>query len=143
MREEPASSTLSSENEAADIAISGNRRLLRVFGPVAAALIILTGATVYAAYNHFDGHLYIYDRTISEYNFFEVTGFSAVGVVGGLGVVVVGLVAALVAAAVGLALAAAGLTIGAVVLVGVTTGPILLCLIIAIMIKRRYWPDVI
>ena len=114
----------------------------------ASGLVFLTltiGLTA-AAYSFGEGYVWIGDRTISDMNPFEVTGASAAGAAGlvvGLGAVIVALLAALVATALSLAVGLLGAGLGLFVAVGVATGPILLAVVIGILIKRRYYPDVI
>lgn len=119
---------------------------LAIFAPVLAAFTIVTAVAAAAAYRFGDGVIYLQDRTISELTFFEVTGGVAMGVVAavfGLGAAAIGAVGALVAAIIGASFGLFGLVLGGIVLIGVVTGPVLLITIIAILIKRRYWPDVI
>lgn len=112
---------------------------LAVFGGLTAAVIV-------AAYRFGEDVVYIGDRTISDFTFLEVTGGAALGVVGafvGLGAAAISAVAALVMTLVGGAMAVFGVALGAVVVVGVVTGPILLVMVLGVLIKRRFWPDVI
>lgn len=117
-----------------------------VMGPMAAAFVLLTVATVVAAYRFGEGVVYIGDRTISDFNLFEVTGGAALGVLGmaaGLVAAALGAVTALMATIVSVAMGALGIVIGTLVVVGMVTGPILLVAVLGVLIKRRYWPDVI
>lgn len=114
--------------------------------PLVAGFCLLTAVAVMAAYQFGEGVVYINERTISDLNVFEVTGGAALGVLGvvaGLGAATVGTVGAIAAAVVGVSVGALGVAAGAVVVVGVVTGPLLLVGIIAWLVKRRYWPDVI
>lgn len=122
------------------------RRKVAVFGPALAAFSIATGAAAMAAYRFGEGVIYVGDRTISDLTFFEVTGNAALGVLGAviaLAAAAVGAVGALIATIVGVSVGFLGLVLGAVVAIGVVTGPVLLVTLVAILIKRRYWPDVI
>ncbi|WP_031554435.1 hypothetical protein [Parvularcula oceani] len=112
----------------------------------AAIFAILTVSLTVAAYRFGEGVVYIDGRTISDFSLFEVTGGAAAGVVGlviGLGAALVAIAAALIATVLSLGVAALGVGFGLFVTLGVVTGPILLALIIGVLIKRRYWPDVI
>lgn len=112
----------------------------------AAVFSVLTLALTIAAYRFGEGAVVINDRTISEMTFFEVTGASAVGVAGlalGLSAAALAVVAALIAAIVSVAIAVLGVGLGLFVTLGVVTGPILLAVMIGVLIKRRYHPDVI
>ncbi|MBB4658275.1 hypothetical protein [Parvularcula dongshanensis] len=107
---------------------------------------ILTVTLIVAAYRFGEGVVYIDGRTISDLSFLEVTGGAAAGAAGvlvGLGAALVGLVAAVLATVLSLALATVGVGFGLFLTLGVVTGPILLAVIIGVLIKRRYWPDVI
>ena len=108
--------------------------------------LVLTVGLTAAAYSFGDGYVWIGDRTISDMNPFEVTGASAAGAAGlvvGLGAVIVALLAALVATALSLAVGLLGAGLGLFVAIGVATGPILLAVIVGVLVKRRYYPDVI
>lgn len=121
----------------------GNWALL---GPITAAFAIVVSAAVVAAYRFGEGVVYIGDRTISDMNMFEVTGGAAVGVFGaliGLGAAAIGAVATLIAGIVGLLVGTLGMAVGFVIAAGVLTGPVLLVGLAVILVKRRYWPDVI
>lgn len=117
-----------------------------IFGPVLAAFAIVTSAAVMAAYRFGEGVIHLQGRTISELTFFEVTGGAAMGILGavaGLGIAAVGAVGTLAAAMIGASIGIFGLILGSVVAIGVVTGPILLVTVVAILIKRKFWPDVI
>ena len=125
---------------------SSRGRWLRVGKATGLTFLLLTVGLTAAAYSFGDGHVWIGDRTISDMNPFEVTSASAVGAAGlvvGLGAVIVALLAALVATVLSLALGLLGAGLGLFVTVGVATGPILLAVIIGVLVKRRYYPDVI
>lgn len=79
-------------------------------------------------------------------SFFEVTGQAAFGIASAVMSLVLGFVGVLtatVATIVSVALGALGIVGAVVVTAGVVTGPILMIGAIAILIKRRYFPDVI
>lgn len=117
-----------------------------LMAPVTAAFALVVSAAVIAAYRFGEGVVYIGERTISEMNFIEVTSGTALGVLGALfGVVAaaVGAVLALCAAIIGAVVGAVGVVFGGLVVIGILTGPVLLAVMIGMMIKRRYWPDVI
>ena len=79
-------------------------------------------------------------------NLFEVTNaaaFSMASAVVGLVMGLIGMITATGAAIVGLAAGAAGVAGAVVVGLGVITGPLLLATAIGIVIKRRFFPDVI
>lgn len=123
-----------------------DKQVWALVGPLAVAFAIVVSAAVAAAYQFGEGVVYINDQTISDMSFFEVTGGTALGILGALvGVVAaaIGAVAALIATIVGISLGAVGLIGTAIVVAGIVTGPILLVTIIAVLIKRHYWPDVI
>lgn len=125
---------------------TSNRNSWTLMGPVAAAFAIVTVAAAIAAYRFGEGVVYIGERTISDLNVFEVTGGAALGVLGaiaGVGAAGVGAIAALVATIVGVSVGVLGLALGTLIVIGVVTGPILLVTMIGVLIKRRYWPDVI
>ena len=107
---------------------------------------VTTACFTVAAYQYGEGHVWIGDRTISDLNVLEVTGASAAGVAGliaGLGAAVVAVIAALIATvlSVGIAVLVGGL--GIFFALGVATGPILLAIFVGVLVKRRYYPDVI
>jgi len=117
-----------------------------IFGPVLAAFGIVTLASAVAAYRFGEGVIHIEGQTFSDLTFFEVTGGAALSVLGAvfaLAAAGVGAVGALVMAVIGASVGVFGLAIGAVVVIGVVTGPVLLVTVAAILIKRRFWPDVI
>ncbi|WP_147303792.1 hypothetical protein [Parvularcula marina] len=117
-----------------------------LIGPVTAAFALVVTAAAVAAYRFGEGIVYIGDRTISEMNFVEVTGGAALGVLGALasvGAAGLGAVVALVATIVATAMGALGVALGSLLVIGFVSGPILLVVVIGILIKRRYWPDVI
>lgn len=125
---------------------SSKGRVLAIAGPILTVFAILTAGVTIAAYRFGEGVIYLNDRTISDMNMFEVTGGAAVGVLGiiaGLAATIVGAVVALAATILGLSVGALGLALGVVVTVGVLTGPILLIGLIIVLVRRRYWPDVI
>ena len=118
-------------------------RRLKAAGVVFA---LTTACLTVAAYQYGEGHVWIGDRTISDMNVLEVTGASAAGVAGlvvGLGGAAVALIAALVATVLSLAVAVLVGGLGVFFAVGVATGPILLAIIVGMLVKRRYYPDVI
>lgn len=107
---------------------------------------LTTACLTVAAYRYGEGHVWIGDRTISDMNVLEVTGASAAGAAGliaGLGAAVVALLAAVLATvlSVGVAVLVGGF--GVFFALGVATGPILLAIFVGVLIKRRYYPDVI
>lgn len=111
-----------------------------------AVFVLLTVSATVLAYRYGEGVVFVGDRTISELGFLEVTGASAAGVAGlavGLGAAALAIVAALLAAALSVVLAVLGVGLGLFVTLGVVTGPILLAVIVGVLIKRRYYPDVI
>jgi hypothetical protein len=106
----------------------------------------LTAAFTFAAYHFGDGVVFIGERTISDMTFFEVTGASAMGVAGvavGLTAAGLALAAALIAGLISIVVAVLGLGLGLFVTLGFVMGPVLLAVIVGILVKRRYWPDVI
>lgn len=107
---------------------------------------LLTLSLVIAAYRFGEGVVYIDGRTISDLSLMEVTGGAAAGAVGlvvGLGAALLALAAAVLATGLSLILATLGVGLGIFVTIGVVSGPILLAIIIGVLIKRRYYPDVI
>ena len=119
---------------------------LRRIKAVAVVFALTTACLTVAAYQYGDGHVWIGDRTISDMNVLEVTGASAASVTGlvvGLGAAAIALVAALIATVVSLAVAVLVGGLGVFFAIGVATGPILLAIIVGVLIKRRYYPDVI
>lgn len=122
------------------------RRMMALMAPVVMAFVVLTAGAVVAAYRFGEDVVFIGERTISDFSVWEVTGGAALGVLGafvGLGAAAISAVAALVVAIVGSAVAVFGVALGAVVAIGVVTGPLLLIGLLAVIIKRRFWPDVI
>lgn len=119
-----------------------SRFMLPALGTFAA----LTGVLVVAAYQFGEGIVFFNDRTISDMNFLEVTGGAALGALGAVVAIVLAAVSAILAvitAAIGVSVGTLGVVVALFVAVGVVTGPVLLIGIVAMMIKRRYWPDVI
>ncbi len=117
-----------------------------LFASLTGAFVTVTAMAVFAAYRFGEGIIYIDDRTVSQLSLYELTGGAALGIiaaVAGVGVALVGAIATLVTAIIGLSVGALGLAIGAIIVIGVVTGPLLLIGFIAMLIKRRYWPDVI
>lgn len=101
-----------------------------------AVTIYLTGGEVLA-----DSHAAPADMSI-----FEVTNaaaFSMASAVVSLVMGLVGMITAAGAAIVGLAVGAIGIAGAVVVGLGVITGPLLLAAAIGVLIKRRFFPDVI
>ena len=122
------------------------RRALRRLKLAGVAFALTTACLTVAAYQYGDGHVWIGDRTISDMNLLEVTGASAAGVAGlvaGLGAMVVALIAAVIATVLSLAVAVLVGGLGVFFALGVATGPILLAVFVGVLIKRRYYPDVI
>lgn len=81
-----------------------------------------------------------------QMNFFELTHAAAFGVastVMSLLMGMIGMVTAAGAAIIGLAVGAVGIAGAVVVGLGVITGPLLLAAAIGLLIKRRFFPDVI
>lgn len=129
-----------------NVASSKKQNAWALMGPLTAAFALVVSAAVIAAYRFGEGVVYIGERTISEMNFIEVTSGTALGVLGALiGVVAaaVGAVLALIAAIIGAVVGATGVILGGLVVIGIVTGPVLLVVMIGMVIKRRYWPDVI
>lgn len=82
----------------------------------------------------------------ADMSFFEVTNaaaFSMASAVVSLIMGLVGMITAAGAAIVGLAVGAVGIAGAIVVGLGVVTGPLLLAGAIGVLIKRRFFPDVI
>lgn len=134
-----------SDDQAKD-ASSMKRLILIVFGAVSAGLAVVTAVAAIMAYGLGEGVIYIEEKTISELTFMELTGGTAAGIFGAvfaLGMAAFGGIGTLVAAIVGAGFGVFGAIIGLVVAIGVVTGPLLLVAMIAILIKRRFWPDVI
>ena len=101
---------------------------------------IMITASLFADAIQVNGH------TAADLNPIELTGASAAGAAGlvvGLGAIIVALLAALVATALSLAVGLLGAGLGLFLAVGIATGPILLAVIVGVLIKRRYYPDVI
>ncbi|WOI54011.1 hypothetical protein [Parvularcula sp. LCG005] len=122
------------------------RRKLTILGPIVTAFSLIVAAAAVIAYRFGEGVIYINDRTISELNALELTSGAAVGIVGafiGVGAAAVGALVTLVAGVLSVGFGAFGIVVGMIVALGVVTGPILLIGLIGILIKRRYWPDVI
>lgn len=93
------------------------------------------------------------DRTLAEagvvpgdLGMFEMTSGAAYGIASAVMALVMGLIGMItagIAALFGLAIGAVGIAGAVVVGLGVVTGPILLVAGITILIKRRFFPDVI
>lgn len=122
------------------------RRVVKRLKLVGVAFALTTACLTVAAYQYGEGHVWIGDRTISDMNVLEVTGASAAGVAGivaGLGAMVVALIAALIATVLSVAVAVLVGGLGIFFALGVATGPILLAIFVGMLVKRRYYPDVI
>ena len=107
--------------------------------------VLTVGLTV-AMYQFGDGVVWVGDRTVSDMNPFEVTGAGAAGAAGlvvGVGALIVALVAALIATIASVAVALLGTGVGLFFAMGFALGPIFLAVILGVLIKRRYWPDVV
>lgn len=121
-------------------------RLLRRLKAVGVVFALSTACLTVAAYQYGDGHVWVGDRTISDMNLLEVTGASAAGVAGivaGLGAMAVALIAAVIATVLSIAVAVLVGGLGLFFAFGVATGPILLAVFVGVLVKRRFYPDVI
>ena len=120
-------------------------RLARAAKAGGLVFVVLTVGIMVAASIQPD-FIAINGRTAADLNPIELTGASAAGAAGlvvGLGAVIVALLAALIATALSLAVGLLGAGLGLFVAVGIATGPILLAVIVGVLIKRKYYPDVI
>ena len=122
------------------------RKALRRIKAAGVVFALTTACLTVAAYQFGEGQVWIGDRTISDMNVFEVTGASAAGAAGlfaGLGAAVIALIAALAATVLSLGLAVFVGGLGVFFALGVVTGPVLLAVVCGVLVKRRYYPDVI
>ncbi|GGY54145.1 hypothetical protein [Parvularcula lutaonensis] len=114
----------------------------------AAVGAFLVGTLGLAVTFYITGHAAIGETAVAveELSFLELTNAAAFGVastVVSLLMGLVGMVTAAGAAIIGLAVGAVGIAGALVVGLGVITGPLLLAGAIGILIKRRFFPDVI
>ena len=122
------------------------RRAVRRLKAAGVVFALTTACLTVAAYQWGEGQVWIGDRTISDMNVLEVTGASAAGAAGliaGLGAAAIALIAALLATVLSLVVAVLVGGLGVFFALGVATGPILLAVFVGILVKRRYYPDVI
>lgn len=121
-------------------------RLWVVGASILGGFILAATALVVSAFKLGQGVLTV-DREVSaHFSVWEVTSGAAMGVITsviGLGAAVVGAVSALAAGIVAAVAAVFGGAAAIVVICGMVLGPLLLLGLIAILIKRRFWPDVI
>ncbi|MEO1658356.1 MAG: hypothetical protein AAFR65_11580 [Pseudomonadota bacterium] len=99
-------------------------------------VIYATGGEVYAST----------EPTIGSFSFLDTTGAAAFGVASGVVSLVFGVFSVLfgtVAAMLSVAFGAFGLIAGFLLALGVFAGPVLLVGAIGVMVKRRFFPDVI
>ncbi|MEM7739783.1 MAG: hypothetical protein AAF225_03165 [Pseudomonadota bacterium] len=86
------------------------------------------------------------EAPLASVSFLDTTSAAAFGVASGIVSLVFGLFGVLigtVAAMLGVAFGTLGLAAGFLVAAGVFAGPVLLVIAIGLMVKRRYFPDVI
>ncbi|NNU16738.1 hypothetical protein HK107_10430 [Parvularcula sp. ZS-1/3] len=121
-------------------------RIAHGLGAAVGAFMVATLGLSIAIYLTGDSSLAEAGLVPSEMGMFEVTSAAAYGIASAVMSLVMGLVGMVTAAGaaiIGLAVGAVGIVGAVVVGLGIITGPLLLVAGIGVLIKRRFFPDVI
>ncbi|MEE4208339.1 MAG: hypothetical protein V2I43_03620 [Parvularcula sp.] len=115
-------------------------------GAAVGTFFIATVAMAVAIYVTGSDHAGMQHAATSDFALFELTSsaaFSVASAVVSLVVGLIGLVTAAGATVMGLAVGALGVVGAVIVTVGMVSGPVLILFAIGILVKRRFFPDVI
>ena len=121
-------------------------RIAHGLGAAVGAFVVGTVGLSVAIYLTGGKHVTNSPVAVDEMGMFEVTSAAAFGVasaVVSLLMGLIGIVTATGAAIMGLAVGALGIAGAVIVGAGIVTGPVLLAIALFIVIKRRFYPDVI
>lgn len=133
------------DNSKTDVA-KQRSRIAHGAGAAVGAFMIVTFAISLVVYTTGNSVFAGSEVAVGTPNFLDTTGTAAYGVASGVVSLVFGIFGVLfgtVAAMLSVAFGAFGLVVGFVLAAGIFAGPVLLVGAIAVLVKRRYFPDVI